>query len=32
MARRDAAVDPFGGFEQFATTRNLFGTQNVWNL
>ena len=32
VARGDAAVDPIGGFEQLATTRNLFGIQNVWNL
>jgi hypothetical protein len=28
----DATVDPFGGFEYFATARDLLGRQHFWNL
>ena len=32
MARGYAAIYPLRAVEQFATTRNLFRSQNVWNL
>jgi hypothetical protein len=32
MTGSDSPVNPIGGFEQFATTRDLLDRQYLWNL